>query len=156
MQTDAVLMSKMSALKHAVGAKSKGPGSKQLEGCPPFEQSTTYLLAVDAIKETNNIYTYDGVLENVDGSSAGFISVGCTKSTFLTEVFESSAGVCTFELLIEQEDGLCIGTVTAEGAAQYDADGIYTLATITAGGGCVIGNAGNIDVEAERVIVNIT
>ena len=153
MQADAADRKTMNMLRHSLGTKEKGKGTGTLQ-CPPFLGSITYSLVVDAIKENNNIYTYDGVLVNEDGSGAGFVAVGCTKSTFLTEVvFEQGAGVCTFELFLVEDDDTYIGTLTAAGSGPFDDTGIFTFATITGGDGCVIGKTGNIDITDERFII---
>merc|ERR1712084_186847 len=132
-----------------MGTKGEGPGASQ---CPPIADEGTFLLKVDATRETLNIYTYDGVMLHLDGRHAGFINVGCTKSLFITEILESSAGVCTFELFFIEDDGTFFGIVTAAATAQYNATGVFTFATITGGNGCLLGKNGFIDMNADRVI----
>ena len=107
---------------------------------------------LDAARENRNIYAYDGVLNDENGAGAGFISVGCAKSQFFTEIFEVGAGVCTFELLlIDETSDFWLGTVATEGTASFNALGVSTFVTITGGDGCALRKNGSIDVEPDAL-----
>ena len=108
MQADAIMTAKFNKI-----TKNGDTGTKDVQ-CPAEEEGH-FTLHIDAAMDMEHTYTFDGTVDDDDHPDIhGYISVGCTKSDFLVQIFGESAGVCTAEIIFVDDEHF-IGVVTAEG-----------------------------------------
>merc|ERR1712151_997806 len=122
-----------------------------MANCPVIGSNMSFALKADEIADLGNIYNYDGVVLHDDEKEAGYLAVGCQRSSFITDLYGKTAGTCSFELLLVEADDAFIGTLIAVGSAIFDEKGISARVTITGGDGCLLGKIGHIDIGYNRL-----
>ena len=139
---DAIPNKKLSTMKE-VGKKD----------CPLFSGvKVAYTVVRDAESINLNTYIFDGTLFHTDGAFAGFVSIGCQRSPYLSNIYLLGAGVCTFEVqLIENNDFLAI--VTAAGTTIFGFANPGSSVAITGGEVCALGALGHIDMVSDSLTI---
>lgn len=128
-----------------------GQSNFNMANCPVIGSIMSLTLKADEISDLGSVYNYDGVVFHDDDKEAGYLAVGCQRSSFITDLYGKNAGTCSFELLLIEPDDTFIGTLIAVGSAIFDENGISARVTITGGDGCLLGKIGHIDIGHNRL-----